>query len=112
VDPVARASDAFAGPDLICGRRQRRDPFDSAARGEAGSDSDIDLLVIVDDDTPPEKQSLRAGTKHADLGALPPASFRCARRRSSETATSPAPWPARPITKALWYMVHPRDWLA
>src|SRR6266853_1004857 len=35
--------------------------FGSKARGEAGPDSDIDLLVIVDDDTPPEKLSLRAG---------------------------------------------------
>ena len=26
--------------------------FGSSARGEAGPDSDIDLLVIVDDDTP------------------------------------------------------------
>src|SRR6516164_1941713 len=29
--------------------------FGSCARGEAARDSDIDLLVIVDDDTPPEK---------------------------------------------------------
>ena len=29
--------------------------FGSVARGEAGPYSDIDLLVIVDDDTPPEK---------------------------------------------------------
>ncbi len=35
--------------------------FGSKARGEAGPDSDIDLLVIVDDDTPPEKLSPRAG---------------------------------------------------
>jgi uncharacterized protein len=28
--------------------------FGSTARGEAGSQSDIDLLVVVDDDTPPE----------------------------------------------------------
>jgi predicted nucleotidyltransferase len=28
--------------------------FGSAARGEAGPDSDIDLLVVVDDDVPPE----------------------------------------------------------
>lgn len=35
--------------------------FGSAARGEAGPDSDIDLLVIVDDDTPAEKLTLRAG---------------------------------------------------
>jgi predicted nucleotidyltransferase len=35
--------------------------FGSVARGEGGPDSDIDLLVIVDDDTPPEKVTLRAG---------------------------------------------------
>jgi uncharacterized protein len=35
--------------------------FGSHARGEAGPDSDIDLLVIVDDDTPPEKVTLNAG---------------------------------------------------
>jgi hypothetical protein len=35
--------------------------FGSAARGDAGPDSDIDLLAVVDDDTPPEKLTLRAG---------------------------------------------------
>jgi len=30
--------------------------FGSAARGEAGPDSDYDLLVIVPDDAPPERQ--------------------------------------------------------
>ena len=35
--------------------------FGSVARGDAGPDSDIDLLVIVDDDTPPEKITIRAG---------------------------------------------------
>jgi hypothetical protein len=35
--------------------------FGSCARGEAGPDSDIDLLVIVDDETPKEKLTLRAG---------------------------------------------------
>jgi uncharacterized protein len=34
--------------------------FGSRARGEATRDSDIDLLVIVGDDTPPEKLSLKA----------------------------------------------------
>jgi uncharacterized protein len=34
--------------------------FGSRARGEATHDSDIDLLVIVDDDTPPEKMTWRA----------------------------------------------------
>jgi HEPN domain-containing protein len=41
-------------------RPQRVILFGSTARGEAGRDSDIDLLVIVDDDTPPEKMTARA----------------------------------------------------
>jgi predicted nucleotidyltransferase len=35
--------------------------FGSLARGEAGPHSDIDLLVIVDDDAPAEKVTLKAG---------------------------------------------------
>jgi predicted nucleotidyltransferase len=35
--------------------------FGSHARGDAGPDSDIDLLVILDDDAPAEKLTLRAG---------------------------------------------------
>ncbi|MEA2740503.1 MAG: uncharacterized protein QOH05_3810 [Acetobacteraceae bacterium] len=35
--------------------------FGSVARGEAGPDSEIDLLVVVDGDAPPEKVTLRAG---------------------------------------------------
>lgn len=35
--------------------------FGSRARGDAGPDSDFDLLVVVDDDAPREKVTLRAG---------------------------------------------------
>jgi hypothetical protein len=35
--------------------------FGSAARGDAGPDSDIDLLVIVDDSAPSEQLTLAAG---------------------------------------------------
>jgi uncharacterized protein len=35
--------------------------FGSRARGDAGPDSDIDLLVIVDDDTPAELVTIKAG---------------------------------------------------
>ncbi len=35
--------------------------FGSMARGESGSDSDYDLMVILDDDAPPDKLSLAAG---------------------------------------------------
>jgi predicted nucleotidyltransferase len=34
--------------------------FGSRARGEVGPDSDIDLLVVLDDDAPPEKLDWRA----------------------------------------------------
>jgi len=42
-------------------RPQRVILFGSRARGEATCDSDIDLLVVVDDDTPPEKLTCQAG---------------------------------------------------
>jgi predicted nucleotidyltransferase len=50
--------------------------FGSAARGDAGPDSDIDLLVIVDDDTPAEKVTLKAGfesrrTYHQPADVIP-----------------------------------------
>ena len=35
--------------------------FGSVARGEAGPDSDYDLMVVVPDDTPPEQRRSRAG---------------------------------------------------
>lgn len=35
--------------------------YGSRARGSAGPDSDYDLLVILDDDAPPEKLKLSAG---------------------------------------------------
>jgi predicted nucleotidyltransferase len=34
--------------------------FGSRARGEAGPDSDWDLMVVVDDDLPPERRTVRA----------------------------------------------------
>jgi len=35
--------------------------FGSAARGDAGPDSDIDLFVILDDSAPPQHLTLAAG---------------------------------------------------
>ncbi len=35
--------------------------YGSVARGDAGADSDIDLLVVLDDDAPKEKLTYRAG---------------------------------------------------
>jgi predicted nucleotidyltransferase len=50
--------------------------FGSVARGEAGPDSDIDLRVIVDDDMPAEKVTLKAGyhsrkSYHEPLDVIP-----------------------------------------
>ena len=45
--------------------------FGSAARGEAGADSDIDLLVVVDDDTPAEKVTIKAGRESRRPYRLP-----------------------------------------
>ncbi len=50
--------------------------FGSVARGEAGPDSDIDLLVIVDDDTPAARVTLKAGYEarksyHAPADVIP-----------------------------------------
>ena len=52
-------------PELLDGivahfRPQRMILFGSAARREAGPESDIDLLVVVDDDTPPEAFSAKS----------------------------------------------------
>ena len=50
--------------------------FGSHARGDARPDSDIDLLVVVDDDTPAEKVTLRAGAAsrhgyHSPVDVIP-----------------------------------------
>ncbi len=39
--------------------------FGSAARGDAGEDSDYDLLVVMEDDAPAEKLTLTAGFEAA-----------------------------------------------
>src|SRR6516165_6482215 len=49
------------GPVVDYFKPQRVILFGSRARGEATRDSDIDLLVVVDDDTPPEKLTSQAG---------------------------------------------------
>jgi hypothetical protein len=42
-------------------QRQREILFGSIARAEATEDSDIDLLVVVDDNTPAENVTIKAG---------------------------------------------------
>ncbi len=48
-------------PVVACFQPRRVILFGSVARGDSGPDSDIDLLVIADDDTPPKKVTVRAG---------------------------------------------------
>ena len=52
---------ALLDPVVAFFRPRRVILFGSRARGDSGPDSDIDLLVIVDDDTPAEKVTLKAG---------------------------------------------------
>ena len=51
---------ALLDPIVEYFKPQRVILFGSKARGEAGRDSDIDLMVVVDDHTPPEKLSLKS----------------------------------------------------
>ncbi len=68
--------------------------FGSAARGDADSDSDYDLMVIVADDAPPERQrgrlayqTLRGTGTAADVLVWPKSSFE---RRLHVAASLPA----------------------
>jgi hypothetical protein len=67
--------------------------FGSVARGDAGPDSDIDLLVVVDDDTPPEKVTIRAGREsrrtYREPADVIPIRERTWRRFSGVTGTLP-----------------------
>ena len=68
--------------------------FGSVARGEAGPDSDYDLMVIVPDDAPPERlrsrlayRALRGTGTAADVVVWPRSSFE---RRTRVAASLPA----------------------
>ena len=68
--------------------------FGSVARGEAGPDSDYDIMVIVPDDAPPERQrsrlayrALRGTGTAADVVVWPRSSFE---RRARVPASLPA----------------------
>jgi uncharacterized protein len=57
-------------------RPQRIILFGSAARGEAGPESDLDLVVVLDDDVPSEKLTARAVAEaragyHAPVDIIP-----------------------------------------
>jgi predicted nucleotidyltransferase len=63
INPTDRPS-VEVPPPLLEAVVRRYDPvqvilFGSRARGDAGPDSDWDLLIVVDDDTPPEALRLR-----------------------------------------------------
>lgn len=58
-------ADPVVSPDLLNSvvahfAPQRVILFGSRARGEAGPESDVDLLVVLDDDVPPEKLTAKA----------------------------------------------------
>lgn len=68
--------------------------FGSVARGEAGPDSDYDIMLIVPDDAPPERlrsrlayQALRGTGTAADVVVWPRSSFE---RRANVVASLPA----------------------
>ena len=61
LDPTKLVPAALLDPVVAYFSPKRVIVFGSVARGDAGPDSDIDLLVIVDDDTPAEKVTLKAG---------------------------------------------------
>src|SRR5712691_9106475 len=60
VRPIRSVPRDLLDPVVEFFKPQRVILFGSKARGEAGRDSDIDLMVVVDDDAPPEKLSLKA----------------------------------------------------
>lgn len=49
--------DELLGPVVAYFKPRKVILFGSQARGEATADSDVDLFVVVDDDTPPERLS-------------------------------------------------------
>jgi HEPN domain-containing protein len=73
---------ALLDPIVDFFKPQRVILFGSAARGEAGPDSDIDLMVVVDDDAPPEmltsqarNQARRGYRRPADVFPIRAATF-------------------------------------
>lgn len=63
MDPMAQAPVPRELLDSVVAFFQPRQVilFGSVARGDAGPDSDIDLLVVLDDDTPADRVTYRAG---------------------------------------------------
>jgi hypothetical protein len=67
--------------------------FGSVARGEAGPHSDMDLLVVLDDDAPPDKLTLNAGYEARETYDYPPTSSPVVRIRFAESVKSLARCP-------------------
>jgi predicted nucleotidyltransferase len=75
-EPAQLVPPGLLDPVVAYFNQRRVIVFGSVARGEAGPDSDIDLLVIVDDDTPAEKLTRKAGYEsrksyHEPAGVIP-----------------------------------------
>ena len=86
--------------------------FGSVARGEAGPDSDYDLLVVVPDDAPPERRDSALAYRVLREQVSPPM-FWCAPIHTSRRgATSRHPCQGRSFGKGGSCMPHdPRLWL-
>ena len=65
--------------------------FGSRARGEPGPDSDRDLLVVLDDEAPPDKVMLRAGYEAARGYPLAADVIPCRRVLPDELLPAPRP---------------------
>jgi uncharacterized protein len=81
--------------------------FGSVARGEAGPDSDIDLLVIVDDDTLAEKVTLKAGYESRKSYHEPADVIRCGKRSFSAIRGSPERCRGPLLWMGWWSMIDP-----
>ena len=81
--------------------------FGSVARGDAGPHSDIDLLVIVDDDTPAEKVTLKAGTSPGNRITHRLMSFRSGKRPFDRTRGSLEHCREQQSWMASWCMTDP-----
>lgn len=81
--------------------------FGSVARGESGSNSDYDLMVILDDDAPREKVSLAAGFEARRSFKQAADVIPCREAVFLRKARIPVLWHTRRRPPASWYTSGP-----
>jgi uncharacterized protein len=81
--------------------------FGSAARGQAGPDSDVDLLVVVDDDTQADRVTLKAGYEARKFYSQPADVIPAWESTFQKTPGSPAPCPGQLFWMGLSCMSDP-----